>query len=78
MDDKIKRTTEIYGLDISNAEKEIKRIDKLRANHYKHYTDKEWGTPENYDLCINIKTFGVEKAADLIYNILQEKKLINM
>lgn len=77
MDDKIKRTTEIYGLDISNAEKEIKRINKLRANHYKHYTDKEWGSLENYDLCINIKTFGVEKAADLIYNILQEKNLIN-
>ena len=73
MEDKIKRATEIYGFNKEKAEKEIKRIDKLRANHYKYYTDKQWDNHANYDICINSDTFGVEKAADLIYEIAKEK-----
>ena len=73
MEDKIKRATEIYGLDKEKAEKEIKRINKLRANHYKHYTDKEWGNPENYDICINSDAIGVEKSAELICELVEEK-----
>ncbi len=66
MEDKIKRAIEIYGFDESKAEKEIKRIDKLRANHYKYYTEKEWDDHSNYDICINSDTLGVEKSADLM------------
>ena len=51
---------------IENAEKEINKINKLRANHYKYYTDKEWQDFDNYDICINSDALGVEKAADLI------------
>lgn len=71
--DKIKRATEIYGLDKQKAEKEIKRIDKLRANHYKHYTEKNWSDHGNYDICINSDTLGVEKSADLICQMVQGK-----
>jgi len=66
INNKIKRAVEFYGLDKSKAEKEIKRINKLRANHYKHYTDREWSNPNNYDLCVNSDAIGVEKTADLI------------
>lgn len=73
MENKIKRVTEIYGLDKNKAEKEIKRIDKLRANHYKYYAEGEWSNPANYDICINSDTLGVEKSADLICEIVQNK-----
>ncbi|MCI8411489.1 MAG: cytidylate kinase-like family protein [Clostridia bacterium] len=76
MKDKIKRATQIYGFDKEKAEKEIKRIDKLRANHYKYYTEKEWNNYSNYDICINSDLLGVEKAADLICNIVREKEAI--
>ena len=56
-----------------NAEKEIKRIDKLRANHYKYYTGKEWNNHSNYDICINSDVLGVEKTADLICELVNEK-----
>lgn len=69
MDDKIKRATSFYGLDKSKAEKEINRINKLRANHYKYYTEKEWNNPSNYDICINSDAIGIENAVELIYNI---------
>ena len=42
MEDKIKRATKFYGLNKEKAEKEIKNIDKQRANHYKYYTEREW------------------------------------
>lgn len=75
MDDKIKRATSFYGLNKSKAEKEINRINKLRANHYKYYTEKEWNNPSNYDICINSDAIGIEEAVELISN-LATKELI--
>ena len=74
MEDKIKRATKFYGLDKEKAEKEIKNIDKQRANHYKYYTEREWKEYSNYDICINSDTFGVEKSADIIYDMIQNRK----
>ena len=73
MEDKIKRATQIYGYEEDKAKKEIERIDKLRANHYKHYTDKDWKDFSNYDICINSDLLGVEKSADVICNVVKER-----
>lgn len=73
MEDKLKRATEIYNMNKAKAEKEINRINKLRANHYKHYTERNWNDAENYDICINSDTLGVEKTADLICEIINRK-----
>lgn len=74
MEDKIKRATKFYGLNKEKAEKEIKNIDKQRAHHYKYYTEREWKEYSNYDICINSDTFGVEKSADIIYDMIQNRK----
>lgn len=74
MEDKIKRVKKFYGLNKEKAEKEIKNIDKQRANHYKYYTEREWKEYSNYDICINSDTFGVEKSADIIYDMIQNRK----
>ena len=71
LEDKIERATKIYGLDRVTAEKEIKNIDKLRANHYKYYTDSDWKDFANYDICINSDILGVEKTADIICNMVK-------
>ena len=71
MEDKIKRATQIYGYEEDKAKKEIERIDKLRANHYKHYTDKDWKDFSNYDICINSDLLGVEKSADVICDMVK-------
>jgi cytidylate kinase len=72
MENKIKRATEIYGISKEKAAKEIKKVDKQRANHYKHYTETEWNNPGNYDICINSDTLGVEKTAELICGMIQD------
>ncbi len=66
MKDKIKRVTKYYNIKKQDAEKEIKKINKQRANHYKHYTGEEWEKASNYDICINSDSLGIEKAVDLI------------
>ena len=66
MPNKIKRATEFYGMNKEKAEKEINRINKLRANHYKYYTEKDWRDPSNYDICINSDAIGIDNAVNLI------------
>ena len=72
----VKRNVEFYNLDKAKAEKEINRINKLRANHYKYYTEKEWKDPSNYDICINSDAIGVENAANLICEIVKEHQAV--
>lgn len=73
MEDKIKRATTIYGIDSKKAQKEINKVNKLRKTHYKHYTGREWAVPSNYDICINSDKYGVEKTADIIFNVINNK-----
>ena len=61
MKNKIDRAVKYYGMDKKKAEKEIIRIDKLRENHYKYYTDKKWKDFSNYDICINSDKVGVRR-----------------
>ena len=73
IENKVKRATTYYHLNNENAKKEISRINKLRANHYKYYTEKDWNDPSNYDICINSDSLGVENCVDLICKIYNEK-----
>lgn len=74
LEEKIKRATTYYGMDKTKAKKEIERIDKQRGNHYKYYTGKEWKDFSNYDVCLNSDALGVEKTADIICDMVEEKE----
>ncbi len=71
MEDKIKRAVKFYNLDEVKAEKEIEKIDKLRANHYSYYTDRQWKDFSNYDVCINSDKKGAEETAQLIAQMVK-------
>ena len=77
MENKIKRATEFYGMNKEKAEKEITRINKLRANHYKYYTEREWKDPSNYNICINSDAVGIENAVELICNVVNMETVKN-
>ena len=77
MENKIKRATEFYGMNKEKAEKEIARINKLRANHYKYYTEREWKDPSNYNICINSDAVGIENAVELICNVVNMETVKN-
>ena len=74
MENKIKRATEFYHMDKEKAEKEIARINKLRANHYEYYTERGWENPSNYDICVNSDSIGIDNVVDLICSIVEKSK----
>ena len=51
------------------------RINKLRANHYKYYTENNWKDPSNYDICINSDSIGIDNAVELICDIVNKTSL---
>ncbi len=77
MENKIERATKFYGLNKESAKKEINRIDKLRANHYKYYTENDWRDSSNYDICINSDALGVERASEIICDIVNNKVTVS-
>ena len=70
---KIKRAIIHYNLNEKNAKKEIEKIDKERARHYKYYTNQEWGNLNNYDIALNSDYLGVEKTAQIIQEMIFSK-----
>jgi cytidylate kinase len=44
----------------------IDKTDKKRASYYNYFSNKRWGEPHSYDLCVNSSTFGIEGTAKMI------------
>ena len=47
--------------------------NKLRANYYNFYTDKEWGNATSYDLCIDSSILSIEQVADIIVEYVKKR-----
>ena len=47
--------------------------NKLRANYYNFYTDKEWGNATSYDLCIDSSKLSIEQVADIIVEYVKKR-----
>ena len=67
MESKIKRCRErgSYQADLSNEQikQNIRKIDRNRAKYHSFHTEKEWGTKENYDLCVNTSRTTIKELA---------------
>ena len=72
MEDKVKRAVEQKKLNEKTAEKDIKLIDKGRANHYNTFTQRTWGNRAHYDVLLNSSTLGLEKTAALLADMVKE------
>lgn len=68
---KIARINKYYNL--QNAKEEMVKKDKIRAKHYKYYTNQNWKDYNNYDIAINVDKFGVEETAKMIKKLVEEK-----
>ncbi len=66
---KIARAVEQYGLTAEQAAAEIVRIDKARADHFYHYTGKQWGDARSYQLCCDSGALTVEEICDTILKL---------
>ena len=61
-----KRIVERYGQSDKTPEKRLAEKDQKRKVYYKNYTGRNWGEAQNYDLCLNSSTLGLEACAEFI------------
>lgn len=54
--------------------KQIRTVDKNRAKYYRYYTGHEWGSPENYELCINTTDADIKHVAHAIAVMLRAEE----
>lgn len=69
---KLERAVKYYGLSEKDAASVLKKKDKARYNHYKYYTDLDWGMASNYDLCLNSGLLGIEGCVKTIQDVLSQ------
>lgn len=59
---------EQYGETAEAPWKRLAEKDKKRRLNYQYYTERKWGAPENYHLCMNSGRLGLDRAVELILN----------
>ena len=64
------RIVRLYGESEKSPEARLAEKDKRRHVNYQHYTGRVWGTAQNYDICLNTGTVGVEACADIIVDLI--------
>lgn len=70
MDSKMARCR-AKGADVEQmSDRDLKRhildVDKHRAGYYQFYTERKWGDPLNYDLCVNTTNVSVKEIAAVL------------
>ena len=68
MPSRVERVIKVFRRtdDVKKAEKLIKENDRMRARHYRYYTDSEWGEANNYHITLNTSAIGVENCAKIL------------
>ena len=67
------RIVRLYGESDKSPAARLQEKDKRRKVNYHHYTGRNWGQSQNYDICLNSSKLGVEACADIIVSIAQNK-----
>jgi len=65
-----KRIGRKYDISESDAAAMIVDNDYSRELYTKTYTGSEWQDARNYDICLNVKQFGVNGAVDFLMNVI--------
>ena len=70
MDHRIERVMSKQDLSREEAEKAIKRVDKMRENYVNKYTGTSRYDTRNYDLVISMDGKTEDEVAEMIYNFI--------
>lgn len=59
--------------DLAEAKALAERTNKLRANYYNFYTDKQWGNAQSYDLTFDTSLLPLEEIADITIDYVRRR-----
>ena len=71
--DCVRRVMETDGLNLEEAEKKIKKIDKRRADYFKYFTGRQWHDAALYDLCLNTGHMSEQKCVDIVRGYMEAR-----
>jgi len=71
--DCVRRVMEADGLNLEEAEKKIKKVDKRRADYFKYFTGREWHDAALYDLCLNTGHMSEQKCVDIVRSYMDAR-----
>ena len=63
-----------YGESDKSPEARLHEKDKRRRVNYQHYTGRTWGLAQNYDVCLDTSTLGIEQCVNIICGIVEKSK----
>ncbi len=63
-------TMEVRNMNLKQAVRFLKKMDRRHRKYYEFYTGEKWGKPENYDLCINSANYGMRETIDVIKRMI--------
>ena len=66
------RIVRLYGESEKSPTARLAEKDKRRKLNYQHYTGRTWGDATHYDICINTSKVDIEKAAQIIVDLVSE------
>ncbi len=69
------RIVRLYGDSEKAPQARLQEKDKRRKVNYHHYTGREWGLSDNYDLCLCSSSIGIEHCADIIVDLVNSSKV---
>jgi cytidylate kinase len=64
----------LYGESEKAPLARLEEKDKRRRVNYEHYTGRDWGKAENYDICLNSAVLGEEACVEFIVNSVKHSK----
>lgn len=67
------RIVRLYGESEQSPEKRLTDKDTRRRVNYKHYTEREWGTAQNYHITLDSGLIGIEKCVDIILDLVRDE-----
>ena len=70
-DVRVKRAMAMFGLSPEEAKRQVENTDRARAQYYKRYTNREYGSQKWYHLGLDSGLLGTEESVESIINILR-------
>ena len=70
---RVQHVMDVRNMDMKQAVRFLKKMDKQHRKYYEFYTGEKWGKPENYDLCINSANYGIKETIDVIKRLLNQQ-----
>ena len=68
---------DVRNMDMKQAVRFLKKMDKQHRKYYEFYTGEKWGKPENYDLCINSSILGIDGTVEILRQFIEEREALN-